>query len=337
MVWLQFVICAALVIFFGAKLSRYGDIIAVKTRLGGLWVGLLLLAAVTSLPELVTGIGAVAMVGSPDLALGTAFGSNLFNLVIIAILDVAYRQGSLLAWAGAGHRLSAGLGIVLIAFAAGSILLGREWGGALGWVGIYSLVLIVLYLLGARRIFRFEQKQGESQQPRALRYENISARRTYVGFAVAALAIIGLGTWLAIIGDELAVRTGWGDSFVGSLFLAATTSLPELVVAIVALRLGAIDMAIANMLGSNMFNMGIVIAGYDLFYRQGSIFSASPISDSHVYAASMAILMTLIVIGGLTFRTKRKLPIGMSWYSAALIVAYVVGAYFLFTTGVPAG
>ncbi len=336
MVWLKFIICAALVIFFGAKLSRYGDMIAHKTRLGGLWVGLLLLAAVTSLPELVTGIGAVAVVESPDLAMGTAFGSNLFNLAIIAILDIAYRhRGPLLAWAGAGHRLSAGIGIVLIAFAGGSILLGREWGGALGWVGIYSLVLVVLYLLGASRIFRFEQKQGGSQQARTLRYENISARRAYAGFAVAALAIIGLGTWLAIIGGDLAVVTGWGDSFVGSLFLAATTSLPELVVAIVAVRLGAIDMAIANMLGSNMFNMGIVIAGNDLFYRQASIFSAS--STSHVYAASMAILMTLIVIGGLTFRTKRKLPIGMSWYAAALIVAYLAGAYILFTTGMPAG
>jgi cation:H+ antiporter len=308
--------------------------IAHKTRLGGLWVGLLLLAAVTSLPELVTGIGAVAVVGSPDLAMGTAFGSNLFNLAIIAILDIAYRQGPLLTWVGAGHRLSAGVGIVLIGFAAGSILLGREWGGALGWVGIYSLVLVVLYLLGASMIFRFGLKQGGPQQARALRYENISARRAYVGFAVAALAIIGLGTWLAIIGDELAAGTGWGASFVGSLFLAATTSLPELVVAIVALRLGAIDMAIANMLGSNMFNMGIVIAGDDLFYRQASIFSAS--STSHVYAAPMAILMTLIVIGGLTFRAKRKLPIGMSWYSVALIVAYLVGAYILFTTGVPA-
>ena len=335
LVWLKFLICAALVIFFGAKLSRYGDMIAGKTRLGGLWVGLLLLAAVTSLPELVTGIGAAAVVGSPDLALGTAFGSNLFNLAIIAILDIVYRQGPLLTRAGTGHRLSAGVGIVLIGFAAGSILLGREWGGALGWVGIYSPVLVVLYLLGVRSIFRFEQKRGGYQEARALRYKSISARRAYAGFAVAALAIIGLGTWLAIIGDELAVRTGWGSSFVGSLFLAATTSLPELVVAIVALRLGAVDMAIANMLGSNMFNMGIVIAGCDLFYRQASIFSASSIS--HVYAASMAILMTLIVIGGLTFRTKRKLPIGMSWYSVALIVAYLAGAYILFTTGVPAG
>jgi len=337
LVWLKFLICAALVIFFGAKLSRYGDMIARKTRLGGLWVGLLLLAAVTSLPELVTGIGAVALVESPDLALGTAFGSNLFNLAIIAILDIAYRQGPLLTSAGAGHRLSAGVGIVLIGFAAGSILLSREWGGALGWVSIYSLVLVVLYLLGASRILRFERKQGGSQPARALRYEDISARRTYVGFAVAALAIIGLGTWLAIIGDELAAATGWGDSFVGSLFLAATTSLPELVVSIVALRLGAVDMAIANMLGSNMFNMGIVIAGDDLFYREASIFSASETSDVYVYAASVAILMTLIVIGGLTFRTKRKLPIGMSWYSVALIVAYVAGAYILFTTGTPAG
>jgi len=177
LVWLKLFICAALVIFFGAKLSRYGDIIAEKTRLGGLWVGLLLLAAVTSLPELVTGIGAVTVVGSPDLAMGTAFGSNLFNLAIIAILDVAYRhQGPLLAWAGAGHRLLAGVGIVLIGFAAGSILLGRVWDGALGWVGIYSLVLVVLYLLGASSIFRFERKKGDPS--RRGRFGALSGWRT---------------------------------------------------------------------------------------------------------------------------------------------------------------
>lgn len=332
LVWAKFLICVLLVLFSGAKLSRYGDIIAEKTGLSGLWVGLLLLAAVTSLPEIITGVSAVTVVGGmqgPDLAMGTIFGSNALNLFILALLDIIYRPGPLLSAAGRGHSFSAGLGIILIAFAGGSILLStRVWGGAIGWVGIYSLVLIALYLWGSRRIFQSERRE---QQPeaRGLRYENISPRRAYLGFAIAALVIIGAGTWLAFIGDDIAVGTGWDATFVGSLLLAVTTSLPELVVCIAALRIGAKDMAIADVLGSNMFNMGIGIFFYDIFSRSGSIFSI--VSSSHVFTAAIVILMTLIVIAGLVFRPRRKTPLGISWYAIALIVVYLGGVYAIFT------
>jgi len=328
LIWLKFLVCVLLVLFFGAKLSRYGDVIAEKTGLSGFWVGLLLLAIITSLPEVITGVSAVTVVEVPDLAMGTLFGSNFLNLLIIAVLDIIHRGGPLLSIAGAGHRLSSGLGIVLIACAAGSILLGtRVWDGALGWVSIYSLVLVFLYLLGSRGIFQLEGRR--QQETRALRYQKISSRRAYISFAIAAIAIVGSGIWLAIIGDELAEVTGWGATFVGSLFLAATTSLPELVVAISALRLGATDMAIADMLGSNIFNAGIGIAAIDLFYHKDSIFAAS--SEDHVITASFITLMTLIVIAGLIFRTKRKTFKVMSWYSIALIGVYIIGAYILFT------
>ena len=330
LVWTEFLICVLIILFFGAKLSRYGDKIAEKTGLGGIWVGLLLLAAATSLPELITGIGAVTLVGGGEganLALGAVFGSNMFNLLIIALIDTMYRFGPLLSSVSRGHVLLAALGILLIAFAGGGILIGTEvWDGVIGWVSIYSVVLVLLYLWGSGRIFRREQRQPEA---RALRYESTSPRRAYLGFAIAALVIVGAGIWLALIGEEIAAGTGWDTTFVGSIFLAATTSLPELVVCIVALRIGATDMAIANMLGSNMFNMGIVIAGDDLFYRSGSIFSAA--SSGHVFSAAIAILMTLIVIAGLVFRPRRKTPLRMSWYSVALIVIYLGGAYALFT------
>ena len=330
LVWASFIICVLLVLFFGAKLSRYGDIIAERTGLSGLWVGLMLLAAVTSLPELITGIGAVTLVGGRDganLALGAVFGSNLFNLLIVALMDTMYRLGPLLSGVSRGHLILSALGILLIAFAGGSIVLSTEvWDGVIGWVSIYSVVLVLLYLLGSRRIFRSE-REHEVETP-ILKYQKISSRRAYLGFAVTALAIIGAGTWLAYIGDEIAAVTGWDTTFVGSLFIAATTSLPELVVCIVALRIGARDMAIANMLGSNMFNMGIVIAGDDLFYRSGSILSVA--SPGHAFSAAIAILMTLIVIAGLIFRPRRKTPLGMSWYAVALIVVYLGGAYALF-------
>lgn len=330
LVWIQFAICVLLIVLFGAKLSRYGDIIAEKTGLSGIWVGLLLLAAVTSLPELITGIGAVTLVGGREganLALGAVFGSNLFNLLIIALMDTVYRYGPLLSGASRGHVLVAALSILAIAFAGGSILLGnRVWNGAIGWVSIYSVVLVLLYLWGSRKVFKRERHQPEARTPQ---YEGASRRRAYWGFIIAALVIIGAGTWLAYIGDEIVAGTGWDATFVGSLFLAATTSMPELVVCIAALRIGATDMAIANILGSNIFNMGIVIAGDDLFYRSGSIFSSA--SSGHVFSAAIAVLMTLIVIAGLVFRPRRRMPLRMSYYTVALIAIYLGGAYALFT------
>lgn len=329
-IWIQFSICVLLILLFGSRLSRYGDIIAEKTGLSGLWVGLLLLAAITSLPELITGIGAVSFVGGVEganLALGAAFGSNLFNLILIALMDVMYRSGPLLSTASREQLPLAALGILLIAFAGGSILLGSNvWDGAIGWVSLYSIVLVLLYIWGSRRIFR--SKRIRTVEPTQLQYKHISSRRIYTVFTISALGIVGAGTWLAFIGDDIAAGTGWDTTFVGSLFLAATTSLPELVVSIAALRIGARDMAIANMLGSNMFNMGIVIAGDDLFYTSGSIFSAA--SPGHIFSAAIAILMTLIVIAGLIIRPRRKVLRRISWYTVALVIVYLGGAYALF-------
>lgn len=329
-VWVQFTICVLLIVLFGAKLSRYGDIIAEKTGLSGIWVGLLLIAAVTSLPEVITGVSAVTLVGGgagADLAMGTIFGSNALNLLIIAALDLMYRSGPLLSTVARRHGFSAGLGIVLIAFAGGSIILGTNvWNGAIGWVSIYSVVLVLLYIWGSRRIFRSER--GQPIETAQIRYKDISSRKSYFGFAISALVIIGAGTWLAYIGDNIARGTGWDTTFVGSLFLAVTTSLPELVVCIAALRIGAMDMAIADVLGSNMFNMGIGIFCYDVFSRGSSIFSV--VSHSNVFIACIVICMTLIVIAGLISRPGRITPLRISWHSLALIIFYLGGAYALY-------
>jgi len=120
-------------------------------------------------------------------------------------------------------------------------------------------------------------------------------------------------------------------TFVGSLFLAVTTSLPELVVAFAALRIGAVDMAIADVLGSNIFNIGIGVACYDLFYGSASIFSAA--SQTHIITTATVVLMSLIVIAGLILRTKRKTLVAMSWYAPLLLGVYVTGAYFIFRMG----
>ena len=153
MVWFYFVLCIVIVLIAGTKTTRYADIIADKTGLGRIWIGLVLLAMVTSMPELVTSISAAALVKLPDLAIGNLLGSCLFNLAIIGLLDILHRSTPVLNKASPRHIVSAGLQILLVAVAGGSIIAGGRFSGpALGWVGIPSIVILIIYLVGIRGI-----------------------------------------------------------------------------------------------------------------------------------------------------------------------------------------
>ena len=154
----------------------------------------------------------------------------------------------------------------------------------------------------------------------------MSLKKVYIYFAISAVFIVGAGIWLPMIGDEIATVYGWGKSFVGILFLAFTTSLPEITVSFTAMRIGAVDMAIANMIGSNLFNMTI-IAVDDLFYLKGPVLAS--VSESNLITALAVMMMTLIFIAGLRFRPKRLFR--LNWCNFSLIVLFMVGAYLSFS------
>lgn len=329
MVWLKFTLCLVIILFAGTRLARYGDAIAEKTGLGGIWIGLVLLAAITSVPELVTGISSVALVKLPDLALGDLLGSCLFNLTLIALLDILYRPGPVLSQASSRHVMSAGLGILLTGVVVGGIIAGGRFPGLTrGWVNAPGILPLILYIACMWWIFRSERRyQLQPIEAVSPQYKELPTRTVYLRFALSAIAVIGAGIWLSFIGAEIFETYGWHASFVGSLFLAITTSVPELVVTIAALRLGAIDMAIADILGSNMFNIAI-ITPVDLAYTPGPLLSR--VSSAHLMTAVMAIVMSLLVIVGLRFRQKRKAFGIISWYTPVLCGLYIFGIYALF-------
>jgi cation:H+ antiporter len=331
LIWFEFVICLAVILFAGTKLAQYGDAIAEKTGLGRIWIGVVLIAFVTTIPELVTSVSSVALVHSPDLALGTLLGSCSFNLSILALLDILHSRTPVLSVASPRHIVTGGWGAMLIAIAAAGIFAGRRFSFlTVGWVGIPTIVILILYLVGMWWIFRRERGQRLHTAPSlSLQYDKFTVRMVSIRFALAALAVVAAGIWLSFIGDDIGKTTGWGNTFVGSMFLAITTSAPELVVAITALRIGAIDLAVADILGANMLDIAMIVP-VDL--AQGRGFVLSSVSSGNLIVASVAVMMTLLVIAGLRFRRNRKVFRVASWYTPLLIALYVFGAYALFNS-----
>ena len=332
LIWFEFAICLAVILFAGTKLAQYGDVIAEKTGLGRIWIGVVLIAFVTTIPELVTSVSSVALVHSSDLALGTLLGSCCFNLSILAILDILHSPTPVLSAASPRHILAGGWGALLIAIAAAGIIGGHKFSFlTLGWVGIPSIVILILYLVGMWWIFRREHGQLSDAAPAiSNQYDRFTARTVSIRFALAAAAVVAAGIWLSFIGDGIGTTTGWGNTFVGTLFLAITTSAPELVVAITALRIGAVDLAVADILGANMLNMAVI---FPVDLAQGKGFVLASVSNGHLIVASVAVTMTILVIAGLRFRRSHKLLRVASWYSPLLIALYIFGSYALFNSG----
>lgn len=334
--WLNFLICVVTVGIAGARLTRYGDAIADKTGIGGTWIGVLLLATVTSLPELATGISAVTIAGVPNVAAGDVFGSCAYNLLILVLLDYLDGDKPLFVHARPGHVLSAGFGVIMLGFACWSIVMARFGMQVSFWqIGLYSPVIVLLYILAMRTIFLYEQAQVADFADREPdKYPQHSLQNLVIRYCIAAGFVVAAGIWLPYIAADIGEQMGWSNSFVGTLFAALVTSLPELVVTFTAMRIGAVDMAIGDLLGSNLFDL-IILGVDDVFFRKADLLTV--ISPAHMFSALSALAMTGVVIVGLYFRSSVQLFNRFGWTSVALLVIYLANASALYnhseTTG----
>jgi cation:H+ antiporter len=315
---LQFLVLATIVAGAGTLLARAADAIADATGLGRLLVGSVLLAAATSLPELAVDVAAVRA-GHVDLAAGDLLGSSLMNLLILAGIDLCQNNGrKMLSREAASHALSATLAIAVTALAGIAILtVGKLPAVTILGVGGWSWALLISYLLGARMLFIDQRISAR------LAAESVPERSGTVGmpaaaFLVAAAVLLIAGPRLAAVAAYLAERSGLGGTFVGTSLVAVTTSLPELVASLAAVRLGAVDLAIGNVFGSNAFNM-IMFVPLDAVYP-GSLFAA--VSPTHAVTAFAVIVATAITVLGQLYHAERRLAV---IEPDALLVILVIG------------
>ena len=330
---LQFTVCAALIARAGFLLSCSADALADAHGWARGWVGLALLATVTSLPELASGISAVVVVDAPNLAVGNAVGACVVNLLFLVVIDALQRQQPMYRAASATHLLSAGFGVVMLGFVALSLLSGARAPAVLH-LGFYSPLLLALYLLALQQVHGHERRAqaAEAAGSAAAQAPAVPGRvrREWQRFGLCALVVLVAGSWLPTVADSLAQALGLSRSFMGTVLMAVVTTLPEMAVTLGALRLGALDMAIGNLLGSNLFNI-LVLAVDDAFYTRGPLLGdASPV---HAGTAVTAMVMTGLVIIGLVMRPQGRLLRRVSGVSLGLVAAAVVNAALVYLGG----
>lgn len=338
-VWLQLAACVIVIGTAGYQLARHGDAIAQRTGLSRSWIGLALVATVTSLPELATGITAVTIADVPNVALGDALGSCVINLVFLIVIDFMHRAEPFYARAARGHVLAAGFGVILLGFIGVSVLMGQLVakagpGAAPAMqlaVSLATPVVLVLYLVAVRTVFTYEN--GLPADGSAVSHTGdigASLATAVLRFSLAGVAVVAAGIWIPFVAVDLAAAMGWNRSFVGTLFVALATSVPELAVTVSALRIGALDLAIGNLLGSNLFNIAI-IAVDDLFYAKGPLLAS--VSAVHAMTAGSAVTMTGLALVGLFYRPRTRLFRTVGWVSLGLFLVYLLNAYVLYLHG----
>lgn len=292
-----FLASAVAVVFLGTYLAKYGDALASLTGWGRLFVGSILVALATSLPEVSNNITAVR-IDNPELALGDVFGSNMLNMLTLGMVAllfggkrflqrVAPEQGYLIMLAA----LLTGLALIFTAFQTGV----NVW-----QVGLASIVTLVVYLIGMWLVYnRRPSTDGEDESGEV----GITLSRAWMMFILVSLGVIISGVLLAQSVDRIAQLTGVSSGVLGILAVALVTSMPEISATLAAARLGAADLGFAGVYGSCVFNITI-LAYADFFYRKGVVVNSA--NTEHLIAGAIAV--GLIAWGGLLLWGRNRLP-----------------------------
>jgi cation:H+ antiporter len=326
MAWVVFLVTAVLIVLAATQLAKYGDIIAIRTKMGGMFIGLLLLAGATSLPEVLTSISSLQQ-NAPNLAAGNMLGSNTFNMLLLAIIDIAFRNQRILRKAALKHAVTGSLTVFLIGLVVFFMLADIDI--KIGFVGLDSLIIIAVYILAVRLIHKDSKRSAPSTATMEVPANTPTLLRGIIGFLLAAAALIVITPVMVKNANIIAESTGLGTTFIGTTLVALVTSLPELVTTIAAIKIGAADMAIGNLFGSNMFNM-FAMGLTDFFYTQGRFLEV--IDPSFLLIGIVGLLLTCMGLIGNLIKLEKRI-----WFveldALAIILFYFASLWLLYIRG----
>ena len=306
MIYILYLVVAALVTFMSIKASEYVDMLDKTTSLSGAFLGGILLSAVTSLPELFTSISSTLMLDQPGLCIGNILGSNIFNYAMLSffILTAVAKF--------AKCNLSKIHFIVAVSVVAmGLLIVCNKYGFLafdIGNVSITSVLIILLYVLTVWIMYKMggTSESEDDGEPVTLSRKQILTRFTIVSVGIVVFSVI-----LTYITDELSVRLNLGKTVAGALFLGVATSLPETASTFTLFKIKNYDIAVGNIVGSCLFNFTILSVA-DFFYRGGGIYTIADTSTMNlIIFASVASVLAAVLMKFRNKATSIICPVGI--------------------------
>lgn len=304
-----FLVLAFFTIYTSIKLSYYGDILSKQTKLGSAFIGGLLIASITSLPEFVTSLSAVIF-DNPSLSFGDIVGSNMFNIFVLSVYNIYFFKSDFFKNTSKKHLIECIILLIDYIF----ILIGT-FNVVIDYISVILIVMYICYM-----IFVFKSEKEE---------EKIIKKDNYIilKFILTALIMIILSIFLTYEADKLSrIYPNFSSSTIGAILLGITTSLPEVVTTFTLIKLNNFDMAISNMLGSNIFNF-LVLSFADIFIKNDHIYNYSD-RYSFFYLIGGILITFLLSFSILSNKSKKLYYILLS---SIIILSYLYVWYLQFT------
>ncbi len=320
-VFVLYFVAAAALVFFSIRCANYVDLIDKKTNISGAFIGGVILAAVTSLPELVTSISAIYAVNNPSLIIGNVLGSNVFNLCIFGALTAFSVRAFLKAPVGKAHRATLLCTLAAYALTAATLYLSNHGESFLRIpviaVNLASILILVVYVISFRFLSNDDSENGEEDT------STLTVKQVVIRFIAMACGLVLMSVLVTMLTDELQVRLDLDASLAGALFLGVATSLPELSSSIALVRLKNFNAMVGNVVGSNMFNFTIFsvadfLAGNTIVYigggQTGSMLLFGVVS-------TVLVMASLMLHGRAQTRSLRK--------SGSMLMCFLLGLLVL--------
>lgn len=328
-----FVACAAAIAVAGPRMVDAVEAVADRTGIGKLWLGAVLLAGATSLPELVATVSAAVM-DEPNLALGTVLGSNMFNMTIFGIV-IIWRPGT-----RGSDPAGVATGLVAVALGVIAAVFILVADPAIGAVGLGASLILAVYLLASFFAFRRERARGAAAAPIAdstAASGTGSMRSAAAWLTVTTTVVFITSIFIADAAEGVADSIGISGGVMGVVGLALATSLPEVVTSIAALRRGAMDLMIGNLFGSNIFNAAVLFPA-DVSFNDGSLLRAA--DTEQLAPALFGVVMMLLALAVLRSRPASshvRIRISLRVLGATIVTLYFAGVIVTVVLGVDAG
>ena len=297
---LIFLVSAGVVVYCGTKLAVYGDALAELTGLGRLFVGSILVALATSLPELSTNISAVSLnPPNPAIAIGNVFGANMINLFTFGAVALVFGGSRFLSNVSVEQKYLVFIAILMTV--VGLLFISVPLNASAFNIGLPAGIILIMYVLGMW--FIYKKKPDDENSGSDEIQTTLTLTKAWLLFGVVSAGVVVGGIFLAISTDQIADITGISSGVLGIIAVSIVTTMPEASATIAAARMKAYDLGVAGLFGSCVFNVTII--GYaDIFYRDGIITTQG--EPAHQIAGLVAV--GLMLIGLAVILGKNKLP-----------------------------